>query len=51
MRARFKNFKNFKFKVLKRLAVVIKRLITIGVYIVNYLFPVYFKAMTNSALK
>jgi len=51
MRARPKNYKDRKFKVLKRLAVAVKRLVIIGVYTVYYLFPACFETITNSALK
>jgi len=51
MRARFKNYKDCKFKILKRLAVAVERLVIIGVYIVCCLFPACFKAITDSALK
>jgi len=51
MRARLKNYKDRKFKVLKRLAVAAERLIIIGVYTVYCLFPACFKTMTDSALK
>jgi len=51
MRARPKNYKNRKFKILKRLIVAVKRLVTIGVYIVYYLLSACFKAITDSVLK
>jgi len=51
MRVRLKSYKNRKFKVLKRLTVIIKRLIIIDVYIIGYLFPACFKVITNNTLK
>jgi len=51
MRARPKNYKNYKFKVLERLAVAAERLIIIGVYIVYYLLPACSETIINSALK